>query len=327
MVMLLLKMIYKNKTCLRCGLKYAPINNSQKYCASCGIIRIKEYRKRYRKERIDKIKEKDREYYQEHKDKIKRRSKKWGINNPKKRREICKRNREKNKDKPEFKLKRKEYGKKYCQIPSVKVRVKEYMKEYRQKEKHKKNKCINCEKLILNHNIRCRKCYTLFRIGKPCVDSSKTRKRLFKEGKIKVWNKGLTKETDERVRKNGEKNKIWKKNHPEQVKKYLKKTMKTKIAKGICLPDELIKPYVLYCRKVRNETKKHKKKLFDEWNGKCYYTKLFIRNVPHWSKYEPTIDHKISKFYGFKNNILPEIIGGYDNLCICSRYANSKKSK
>ena len=38
-----------------------------------------------------------------------------------------------------------------------------------------------------------------------------------------------------------------------------------------------------------------------------------------------TMDHKISLFYGFNYNIEPSIIGGIDNLCICSRYINSVK--
>ena len=39
----------------------------------------------------------------------------------------------------------------------------------------------------------------------------------------------------------------------------------------------------------------------------------------------PTIDHKISVYYGFKNSIDPNIIGSIDNLCITKRSINSSK--
>lgn len=41
--------------------------------------------------------------------------------------------------------------------------------------------------------------------GKKNPKSSETKKRLYKEGKLKNWNKGLTKETDERIKKYGNK--------------------------------------------------------------------------------------------------------------------------
>lgn len=41
----------------------------------------------------------------------------------------------------------------------------------------------------------------------------------------------------------------------------------------------------------------------------------------------PTIDHKISIWNGFKNNIPPCFIGGIDNLCITSRRNNSCKNR
>ena len=41
----------------------------------------------------------------------------------------------------------------------------------------------------------------------------------------------------------------------------------------------------------------------------------------------PTIDHKISCLYGFKNNISIDIISDISNLCITKRIINSKKSQ
>ncbi len=43
------------------------------------------------------------------------------------------------------------------------------------------------------------------------------------------------------------------------------------------------------------------------------------------NKLQPTIDHKISVFEGFRKNISATIIGGIDNLAIVSRVENSKK--
>lgn len=38
-----------------------------------------------------------------------------------------------------------------------------------------------------------------------------------------------------------------------------------------------------------------------------------------------TIDHKTSIFNGYMENIEPSIIGGINNLCICSRIYNTTK--
>ena len=40
-----------------------------------------------------------------------------------------------------------------------------------------------------------------------------------------------------------------------------------------------------------------------------------------------TIDHKISIYDGFRNNIDPKIIGSKENLCITSRSNNSIKNR
>lgn len=76
-----------------------------------------------------------------------------------------------------------------------------------------------------------------------------------------------------------------------------------------------------YCFLVKKETEKHMKDLFENWDGKCYYLRNKIKNK------EITIDHRISKYYGFHNSISPKIIGNIDNLCICSRIINCAKNK
>lgn len=84
--------------------------------------------------------------------------------------------------------------------------------------------------------------------------------------------------------------------------------------------------FEIYSRNVWNETRKYKKKLFSIWDGSCYYTKIKLDKNQHYNNETyPTIDHKISVYYGFINNIVPEEIGNINNLCICSRWSNRKK--
>lgn len=86
--------------------------------------------------------------------------------------------------------------------------------------------------------------------------------------------------------------------------------------------------FELYRMMVWNETRKWKKALFSGWNGTCAYSqeKLTTDTNEFNSKLYATIDHKVSVFHGFKNNIDPLIIGGLNNLCICSRSYNSMKA-
>ena len=86
--------------------------------------------------------------------------------------------------------------------------------------------------------------------------------------------------------------------------------------------------YLFYRNEVRRLTKKSLKSLIDSWDGLDYYDKESIeenymldKNDPNY----PTIDHKISVYYGFVNNIPPEEISDISNLCITKRFINSKK--
>jgi len=79
---------------------------------------------------------------------------------------------------------------------------------------------------------------------------------------------------------------------------------------------------------VLNVTRKHIKKLFENWNGVDFYDNEHIiknLNLNSNNRLYPSIDHKISIFHGFKNNISPIIIGDISNLCVTKRYINSKK--
>lgn len=83
--------------------------------------------------------------------------------------------------------------------------------------------------------------------------------------------------------------------------------------------------FKLYQTTITRDTKKNKTQLFSNWDGKCYYTKQVLNTILN-DPLEITIDHKISVVYGFKNNIPNEQISNISNLCLCSRYINSKKN-
>jgi hypothetical protein len=86
--------------------------------------------------------------------------------------------------------------------------------------------------------------------------------------------------------------------------------------------------YILYRNECRRITKKSLKSLFEKWNGLDFYdnTNIFYNfELPHNHKDYPTIDHKISIYYGFNNKISPTDIGSIDNLCITKRSINSSK--
>lgn len=101
------------------------------------------------------------------------------------------------------------------------------------------------------------------------------------------------------------------------------------ISSGRTIPDSEKDDFYLYKRKVSTITYQHINELFDGWDGKCYYSdeNLLVKDSTDYNNVlYPTIDHKISISYGFKNDISPEAIGHKDNLCICSRSENSRKN-
>jgi endogenous inhibitor of DNA gyrase (YacG/DUF329 family) len=125
-------------------------------------------------------------------------------------------------------------------------------------------------------------------------------------------------------------------------KDILDKIRKTKENNGDWIPLSDKKKFDLYKRNVMNITyRKWKKELFDRWDGLDAYDgqKLItneeyrkLKNIDKISKMvnmnplQPTIDHKISIYYGYLNNIPEEEIAYIDNLCICSRRNNTRKS-
>jgi len=114
-----------------------------------------------------------------------------------------------------------------------------------------------------------------------------------------------------------------------QVKEIYYKILETKKMNGIIIKDELLTDWEIYKKKVRNFTNKSKKELYEKWDGYDYYDNEFIKGYlsnTSTSKLYPTIDHKISTFYGFSNNIPVEEIADISNLCITKRSINSSKN-
>jgi len=108
------------------------------------------------------------------------------------------------------------------------------------------------------------------------------------------------------------------------------KVKQTRIEKGSYLTDEQRTDFKNYWLKVKVITTKNKKKLFENWDGTDYYDGEYIKDnfiLPSGSKEYPTIDHKTSVSYGYKNSITPEEIGKLENLCITTRSNNSRKHK
>lgn len=86
--------------------------------------------------------------------------------------------------------------------------------------------------------------------------------------------------------------------------------------------------FELYKNKVYLLTKKIKQSLLDLWDGMDHYDGECIKdnfNLKYYDGNYPTIDHKISIFEGFKNNIGAEEIADISNLCFTKRCINSKK--
>lgn len=108
----------------------------------------------------------------------------------------------------------------------------------------------------------------------------------------------------------------------------INKMIRTKQESGFYLINDKRSDFENYRLKVKRLTKKFKKILFENWDGYDYYDGEYIKNnfsLGSSNKNYPSIDHKISTFYGFINNISPEIISDISNLCITKMVNNSSK--
>jgi len=115
--------------------------------------------------------------------------------------------------------------------------------------------------------------------------------------------------------------------HPMMSDTQKEKFLNTLRLKGMNISDD---NFHKYKRKVYNLTKKHKLELLENWNGYDFYDNEFIKDnlkLQYYHKNYPTIDHKISIFEGYKNNISEEKLSKISNLCITKRCINSSKGK
>jgi hypothetical protein len=115
-----------------------------------------------------------------------------------------------------------------------------------------------------------------------------------------------------------------------QIKEVYDKIIKTKIQNNQIISQYELNDWEVYKRKVRRITNSNKKKLMENWDGFDHYDNEMIKSnflYSHTHRFYPTIDHRISVFYGFNNNIDPEVIGSIENLCITKRYLNCIKNK
>jgi ATP-dependent Lon protease len=90
----------------------------------------------------------------------------------------------------------------------------------------------------------------------------------------------------------------------------------------------LTNQFAIYKREVYTLTKKVKNKLLELWDGNDFYDGEYIKdnfNLKYSDGNYPTIDHKMSIFEGFKNNIESKEIADLNNLCFTKRCINSKK--
>ncbi len=109
----------------------------------------------------------------------------------------------------------------------------------------------------------------------------------------------------------------------------VEKSKQTRIKKGNQIPDEELTAWEKYKKEVTIITNKNKKLLFENWNGLDYYDQEYIKDnikLGLDKKYHPTMDHKISTNYGFKNNIPEDKIGHINNLCITKLTINASKN-
>jgi len=86
--------------------------------------------------------------------------------------------------------------------------------------------------------------------------------------------------------------------------------------------------YLLYRTECRKLTKRNIDELYENWDGYDFYDNSYIFdnfNLEHNDPKYPTIDHKISVYYGYINGIDPSEIAKVGNLCFTKRSINSKK--
>ena len=118
--------------------------------------------------------------------------------------------------------------------------------------------------------------------------------------------------------------------NPGQSKEIKNKIKKTRISNGTQISDDLKTDFQIYKDNVYNATLLLKQDLLNNWDGYDYYDKEYIKDNFSLDRNDlsyPTIDHKISIYYGFINNLKEEEIFNINNLCITKRTINCKKNR
>lgn len=113
-------------------------------------------------------------------------------------------------------------------------------------------------------------------------------------------------------------------NNQEIKKKIREKNLKS----GKWIGDEELTEFLRYKRRCRRLTDAVRKQLFNEWDGYDFYDGDYIRdntNLHFTHRFYPTVDHKISIIFGFRNNISEEEISSINNLCVTKRFINNSK--
>jgi hypothetical protein len=99
-------------------------------------------------------------------------------------------------------------------------------------------------------------------------------------------------------------------------------------ANGRWFKDEDLSEFLRYKRRCRTLTDKNRIELFNSWDGTDFYDGEYIKEnfkLHFTNKDYPTVDHKISIAYGFRNKITEQDICSIENLCVTKRRINNSK--
>jgi hypothetical protein len=116
--------------------------------------------------------------------------------------------------------------------------------------------------------------------------------------------------------------------HPMLIEEEKLKRKKTRISNGNQIPDELLSPYQIYRSLIENHLDRIKNNFLSEWDGFDYYDGEYIKPYMDFmpnNRLYPSIDHKISVYYGFINGIEWSEIADVKNLCVTKSFLNSSK--
>lgn len=109
----------------------------------------------------------------------------------------------------------------------------------------------------------------------------------------------------------------------------LNKQRKTRIEKGMEIPLNISAlSFKMYRSRISRLTLKNKHQLFQNWDGYDYYDGEYLKDnfdLKPSDSFYPTIEHKISVFDGFINNIPETEIAKLENLAITKKGINSAR--